>query len=75
MLITSKDILILGRGPTDFFKKNCLSVHYNGRNSFLYINAVKLYHFKAKDSEVVACPLSLANISKDFTNDNIKVQD
>ena len=42
---------------------------------FLYVNAVKLYQFKAKDSEMVACPLILANISKDFTNDNTKIQD
>ena len=41
-----KYILILGRGPTDFLKKFC----YNGCDSFLYVNAAKLYKFEAKDS-------------------------
>ena len=68
MLITIKYILILGRGQTDFLKKIC----YSGCNSFSYVNAVKSYKFKAKDSYVVAYPLSLGNISKDFTNGNVK---
>ena len=29
-------------------KKNCLSIHYNGRNSFLFVNATKMYQFKAR---------------------------
>ena len=29
----------------------CLSLHYNGSNSFLFINVTKIYQFKAKDSE------------------------
>ena len=32
----------------------------------------KLYKFKAKDSNIVASPLCLGNISKDWSNDNMK---
>ena len=31
--------------------KFCLSLRYNGSNSFLFVNATKLYQFKAKDSK------------------------
>ena len=30
----------------------CLSLHYNGNNSFLFVNVTKIYQFKAKDSEI-----------------------
>ena len=66
-----KDILVLGRGPTQGLestltaekmysinftvtKKNCLSLHYNGANSYLFVNGTEIYKFKAKDSEIVA---------------------
>ena len=29
-----------------------LSLHYNGSNRFLFVNATKIYQFKAKDSEI-----------------------
>ena len=32
--------------------KFCLSLHYNGSNSFLFVNATKIYKFKTKDSEI-----------------------
>ena len=32
-------------------KKFCLSLHYNGSNRFLFVNATKIYQFKAIDSE------------------------
>ena len=32
-------------------KRFVLSLHYNGSNSFLFVNATKIYQFKAKDSE------------------------
>ena len=53
-------------------KKNCLSLHYNGANSYLFVNGTEIYKFKAKDSEFVASPLCLGNISKDWSTDNIK---
>ena len=40
-----------------------LSIHYNGSNSFLFVNAVKMYQFKAKDSEMKPYPLCRGNIS------------
>ena len=53
-------------------KKFCLSLHYNGANSFLFVNGTEIYKFKAKDSEIVASPLCLGNISKDWATDNMK---
>ena len=53
-------------------KKFCLSLHYNGANSYLFINGREICKFKAKDSETVASPLCLGNISKDFSVDNMK---
>ena len=69
-----KDILILGKGPTQGFehaltaekmysinftvtkKKFCLSLHYNGANSYLFVNGTEIIRFKAKDSKIVATP-------------------
>ena len=54
-------------------KKNfCLSLHYNGANSYLFVNDTEIIKFKAKDSEIVATPLSLGNVSKDWSMDNMK---
>ena len=47
-------------------KKFCLSLHYNGANSYSFVNGV------AKDFEVNAAPLCLGDISKDFSTDNMK---
>ena len=86
-----KDILILGKGPTqglgehsltaekmysvnftDNGDKYCLSLHYNGASSYLFVNGVEIIKFKAKDSNVIATPLCLGNISKDWSVDNMK---
>ena len=53
-------------------KKFCLSLHYNGANSYLFVNGTEIYKFKAKDSEIVPSPLCLGNISKDWSVDNIE---
>ena len=53
-------------------KKFCLSFHYNGSNSYLFVNCTEIYTFKAKDSEIVAAPLCLRNVSKDWSVDNMK---
>ena len=77
----NKDILILGKGPTqglddttltaeaEYFtnftrsqRKFCLSLHYNGSNSFLFVKATKIYQFKTKDSEIKIYALCLGNI-------------
>ena len=46
-------------------KKFSLSLYYNGANSYLFVNGKQIHKFKAKDSEIVATPLFLRNISKD----------
>ena len=57
---------------TENDKKLCLSLHCNGANSYLFVNGKKIYKFKAKDSQIVAIPLCLENISKDWSVDNMK---
>ena len=68
MLITKKNISILGEGPTQGLnyttltaerkhsvnftennKKFCLSLHYNGANSYLFVDGTKIIKSKAKD--------------------------
>ena len=83
-----KDILILGKGPTQRLestltaekmnsinftltkKRFCLSLHYNGGNSYLFVNGTEIYNFKAKDSKIAASLLCLGNISKDWSVDH-----
>ena len=60
---------------TESEKRFVLSLHFNGSKSFLIVNAVKMYQFKAKDSEIKPYPLSLGNISKDFPIDYMKKTD
>ena len=48
-------------------KRFVLSLHYNGSNSFLFVNTTKVYQFKTKNSEIKDYPLCLGNILKDFT--------
>ena len=89
-MITKKDILVLGIGPTQGLehtltaekmysinfivikKKICLSLHYNGGNSYSFVKGTEIYKFKAKDSEIVASPFCLEKISKDWSVDNVK---
>ena len=52
-------------------KSFVLSLHYNGSNSFLFVNATKLYQFKAQDSEIKDHALCLGDISKDGTINDI----
>ena len=47
-------------------------MHYNGGNSYLFVNGTEITKFKGKDSEIVASPLCLGNISKDWSTDNMK---
>ena len=60
-------------------QRNCIqatllkmSLHYDGANSYLFVNGTEIIKFKSKDSETVATPLCLGNISKDFSVDNMK---
>ena len=56
---------------TQLGKRFVLNLHYNGSNSFLFVNDTKIYQFKAKDSEMKYA-LCLGNISKDFAIINMK---
>ena len=38
-------------------KKICLSLHYNGAISYLFVNDTEIYEFKANNSEIVESPL------------------
>ena len=58
----------------NFIKVNtkfCLSLHYNGNNSYLFVNGTKIHKFKAKDSMIVPNNLCLGNVSKDFSASNM----
>ena len=55
-------------------EKFCLGLHYNGANSYLFVNGSEIYKFKAKDSEIVSTLLCLGNISKEWSTD-MKKQD
>ena len=52
--------------------KFCLSLHYNGSNSFLFVYATKMYQFKAKGSEIRNSPLCLGNILEVFSANDMK---
>ena len=52
----------------NFTKENtkfCLGLHYNGANSYLFVDGTEIIKFKSKDSEIVATPLCLGNITKE----------
>ena len=57
---------------TEKDKKFCLSLHYNGTNSYLFVNGKEIIKFKAKDSEITASPICLGNILKGWSIDNMK---
>ena len=44
-------------------------MYYNRVNSYLFVNGTEIIKF---NSEIVATPLCLGNISKDFFVDNMK---
>ena len=56
-------------------KKFCLSLHYIGNCSFLFVNIIRIHQFKAKKSKLNAYPLCLSNISKDFLVNKTKKLD
>ena len=49
-------------------KKFILSVHYNGDNSYLFINGVKQFQFKAMSSLKLDNLLNIENTSTNFPN-------
>ena len=57
---------------TEHHKKFCISLYYNGENSYLFVYGTEIIKFKAKGSEIVTTLLCLGNVSKDFSVDNVK---
>ena len=53
-------------------KKFWLCFHYNGTNGYLFVNGTDIIKFKPKDSGIVATPLCLGNITKEFSPYNSK---
>ena len=53
-------------------KEFCLSLHYNRAKSYLFVNGKEIVKFKEKDFAIVATPLCLGNISKDWSADNMR---
>ena len=78
-----KNVLVLGQGITQGLDDTTLtaeksiqsillqlgSLHYNGDNSYLFVNGIDIIKFKGKYSEN---PLCLGNTSKGFSEDNMK---
>ena len=49
-----------------------MSLHYNGVNSYVFVDGAEIYKFKAKDSEILVGAICLGNISKDWSVENVK---
>ena len=47
-------------------------MHYNGDYSYLFADGKEIIKFKAKDSEIEENPIGLGNISKGFSESNMK---
>ena len=58
---------------TENNKKICLSLHYSGANSYKYVNGTEIHKCKVQDSEIVATPLCVGNILKEFSVDNMNM--
>ena len=56
---------------TTIIKKLCVSFRYYGDNSW-HRNGTEIINFKAKNSQIVANPLRLGNISEDSFSVNMK---
>ena len=81
-----RDILILGKGPTQGLEhtlaaEKLCSINFSKENRKLCLslyyngangNGAEIIKFKAKDSEILPYPLRLGNISKDWSVDNVK---
>ena len=55
------------RNFTDFGKKVVLSLHYNGDNSYLFVNGRQEVKFKAKTDQLVKEKLCIENLSDQWT--------
>ena len=55
------------RNFTDFGKKFMLSLHYNGDDSYLFVNGRQELRFKAKTYQLVKEKLCIGNLSDQWT--------
>ena len=55
------------RNFTDFGKKFVLSLHYNGDNSYSFVNGRQELKFKAKTDQLVKEKLCIGNLSDQWT--------
>ena len=53
-------------------QKFCLSLHYNGASSYIFVNGTEIIKFKAKNSEVNPIPLCIGKILEDLSVDDLK---
>ena len=52
--------------------KFCLNLHYNGANSYLFVNGIEIYKFTAQNFMIIPNNLCLGNVSTDFSTSNMK---
>ena len=57
---------------TEQQKKYCISLPYDGVNSYTFDDVVEIYKLKAKIFEINVAALCLGNVSKDFSVNNLK---
>ena len=57
---------------SSYIDKKKKAFYNNGTTIYLFVNVTGIIKFKANNSELVATPLCLRNISKDFFVDNLK---
>ena len=72
-----KHILMLRKGSTHDLGDTTLTAQKEYSINFtelkkIFVNSVKIYKLKVKDSKINAAPLWLGNASKDFSVDNKK---
>ena len=60
------------RNFTDFGKKFMLSLHYNGDDSYLFVNGRQELKFKAKTDQLVKEKLCIGNLSDQWTTSESK---
>ena len=53
-------------------RRFCFNLHYNGTNSYLFVNGVEIIKFKAKGSEIIPNVFCLGNVSKNFSASDMK---
>ena len=55
--------------------KFCVNLHYNGTDSYLFVNGTEIMKIEAKASQITPYKFCLGNISKDWSLDNMKKTD